>query len=144
LKKVKLLIVLSGFKAKIFSINKSKLDFLKEYIHTEELTIKDARRKTTSGFVAPTSMPSHKFDPHETLKTTERKHFCQKMSQELAKLVTQLNASEILISADSKTLGELRKHLDVSIMNKITAELPKDLINLPTKKLEEYLPRMKE
>lgn len=144
MKKLKLLLVLCASKAEVFSVNNNVLTFLKRYTHTGEISIHDARRKTLSGFVVPTSVPSHYFDPHESLKTVERRRFCRKISHKLSKMVNELNVSEILISADPKSLGELRKHLEHSIANKIITEIPKHLTHFSTKKLEDYLQRRKK
>ncbi len=139
MQKLKLMIILSSTKAAFFTVNNNRLTLLKIYTNMEKTSINDDRRKTLSGFVKPSSAPSHYFDPHESIKNVERRRFCKKIYYELGRIAKELNIPDIFIYADAKSLGELRKKLEHSTVKKIIIGVPRNLTKFSTKKLEHYI-----
>jgi len=139
MKKFKLLLVLYFEDAEFFLLDKNSLIFFKRFSHKEGHSIKNRLRKSFTGFFAPKFSTSHKFDPHTSLKDSERIRFCKQVSCELRRLVNKLSISAIFISAGPKVLGEFRKHLTPDITKKIAVEITKNLGKLTTKEIEGYI-----
>jgi protein required for attachment to host cells len=65
--------------------------------------------------------------------------FLKKVSLKLDQLVHEKNAHRILLIAPPKALGTLRGYLSADVQAAISAELPKDYINLPVDQIERRL-----
>lgn len=64
-----------------------------------------------------------------------------RFAKETAELLTRRapHFDKLVVVAPPRTLGELRQHYDKAVETKIVAEIDKDLVNHPIKKLEEVL-----
>jgi len=69
----------------------------------------------------------------------EEDRFARETAELLAKRAQANGFDQLVVVAPPRALGELRKHYDKAVQDKIVAEVDKDLVNHPVDKLEAVL-----
>ncbi len=85
------------------------------------------------------SVTSHYLDPRHEAKENERKSFSIEIKHTLCNILKSYPAEGIIIFADAKMLGELRKALDSTLNNMICEEVKKDLTHCTPQEIENHL-----
>ena len=93
--------------------------------------------KKDDGLKADTS--DHKSDLKKETKENDRKDFSSTVADHLKKLCQDHNYTNIIIIAEPKFLGDLRKNLDKNIAGLVDKEIAKDLIHADIKEIETHL-----
>lgn len=65
--------------------------------------------------------------------------FAEQVASFVSKQVLDGGTSEIILVAPPRTLGVMRKYLGVDVADKVTAEIPKDLVKHPIEAIERLL-----
>lgn len=106
-------------------------------IRAQSLKIAHERQELRTGFYHRSSTPSHFFDPHTEAKDIERHEFSKELVKHLHNLFHQDHYKEIIIVAEPKVLGEIRKNLTTELKSLVTKEIPKDLVHSTHEEIEE-------
>jgi protein required for attachment to host cells len=142
MKKNKLLVVADIAHTRIFKIEMDSLRLIEEFHNPEAISVKDAKRKTVSGLTKMGGNMSGALEKRDSIKEVSRERFCETIAKHLKQhavsLDLNLDNTRISLLADSKMLGELRKHLDHALADHVVFELPKDVAGYPLPRLEEY------
>ncbi|TCL76241.1 host attachment family protein [Rhizobium sp. BK251] len=72
-------------------------------------------------------------------KSQAEEEFLKKIANKMDQLVEEREAKRIILVAPPTALGFLRPHIRASVQAAVTAEIPKDLTNLPVDAIERHL-----
>lgn len=81
--------------------------------------------------------PDSLFDPRTTPEELERAKAAKAVSDEIENLIKEGHQEPIILVAEPRTLGFLRKHLSEAILKQIEREIIKDLLRYTQQELEE-------
>lgn len=79
--------------------------------------------------------PDSSFEPHTTPEEIEHMESAKDISKELLAVIKAKNIQEVIVVAEPRMLGFLRKHLDPSIKKLIIDEIGKDYLQIAEKEL---------
>jgi protein required for attachment to host cells len=83
----------------------------------------------------------HGFEPHGAGGETHEA-FARVLAADLSRLRQENRFDRLIICAPPSMLGSLRKHLGDPLKADITAEIPKDLMNVPAAKLPAHFSKV--
>jgi protein required for attachment to host cells len=69
----------------------------------------------------------------------EEDRFAAELARTLKERALANDYETLVVVAPSRTLGELRKHYHKAVAQRLVAEVPKDLVNLPVPEIEKAL-----
>ena len=69
----------------------------------------------------------------------EEDRFAARAAEMLKERALRNEFDSLVVVAPPKTLGELRKHYHKEVEKRLTAEVPKDLTNMPVEEIERVL-----
>lgn len=81
----------------------------------------------------------HIMEPHTDAYALEKQQFASDIVSYLEEGLKQGSYGRLIIAADPKTLGNLRKLYSKAVKNRIAAELDKDLTHLTQEELQQHL-----
>ncbi|MCF8462721.1 MAG: host attachment protein [Rickettsiaceae bacterium] len=125
----KILIVLANIKfCKFYSCEKNTVqDLLAGKNLLPEAHIKP--EKHNGGFSKSSSTQSHFFEPHTDPKQIDLEHSAKNLIDELNSFINNHEEyNKIILAAEPKLLGQLRKLMPVNLKNLISEEISKDLV----------------
>lgn len=105
--------------------------------HVKTLAGKEAVHK--SHVHASSGAVHYASDPRDREKHHGDSAFVYELAEWLDRAAREDDFDRLVIAAAPRTLGELRKVLSKPVQARITAEVDKELIKMPVKKLEEEL-----
>jgi protein required for attachment to host cells len=100
---------------------------------TSEIVVNERGRSFSSAGDGRSAM-EQQTDPADY----EHEQFSKTVAEELNQAALDNKFDRIIVAAPPQTLGEMRQFFDKHIEEKLEADVPKDLTNLPKEKLPEY------
>lgn len=134
----KLLLIADSKVAKFYSAKGNKVQSLLKGIKSNTWW-KLFTRKGHNNFFQRMSVTSHFLDPRHDAKENERKSFSIEIKHTLCKILESYPAEGIIIFADAKMLGELRKTLNSTLNDMVCKEVIKDLTHCTLQEIEGHL-----
>lgn len=110
-----------------------------ETIKAEELFEHHRKQELRTGFYQKGSGPSHFFDPTTEAKDIDRLHFVKEVVHRLSKVFETHKFDGIIITADPKTLGVIRKELPKNLKDNVITDIAKDIVDFSAKDMEEAI-----
>lgn len=110
------------------------LQFEQEPLQAREIMADRPGRASAAGGAGSRSAMEYSSDP---VAVRERR-FVENVAEELEKRLQRGEFERLIVAAAPTALGDLRPAFSKSLKDTIVAELPKDLTNIPTPKLEEH------
>jgi protein required for attachment to host cells len=107
--------------------------FKQEHLENRDIMADKPGRAFSSAGTGRAAM-AYPTDPAQYRETT----FMAEMADVLESAVQDGAFDELIIAAAPRALGDLRKALPSSVSSRVTAEIDKDLTNIPSDKLEEH------
>lgn len=95
----------------------------------------DSARQLTGGVEAWGKSGMEETDWHRVAE----ERFAEEIAESLGRLASSGRFEALVVVADPRTLGTLRKAYDDALKSRIVAEVPKDLTNLPLAGIEASL-----
>ncbi|MFO1174446.1 MAG: host attachment protein [Paracoccaceae bacterium] len=83
-------------------------------------------------------MAVHGLDPHQTLDEQHRERFARRVAEALGQQWTAQGPDRLIMAAPPKMLGLLRDAIDGPAAAALLADLPKDLVRIPTHDLPSH------
>lgn len=80
----------------------------------------------------------HAMEPTSDAKQEQKRRFLKAVAEGLNAAALSGQFDELILAAPPKALGELRKDLDAHALERVRAELPKDLVNTPEQELPSH------
>lgn len=81
----------------------------------------------------------HSMEPRHSAKQVSQEAFLAGVARRLERAVAAGHYDRLILVAAPKALGGLRKHLSRQVIDRISAEMPKDLIQVATADLARHL-----
>lgn len=131
----KLIVVANMKKVKFYSAHGLKLEALKEEHNCEELSTHHEVQEKRQGFFKKRSQQSHFFDPHHEAVDLLKSDFSKIIVKHLKEIWANKNFDKLIIIAEPKILGFIRKNLDPILAGQIIKEVAKDLVNAETSEI---------
>lgn len=72
----------------------------------------------------------------------EHEKFSREVADHLNKAAQEKKFDRLIIAAPPQSLGEMRKHFNKHLEEKLEDDIPKDLTNIPANELPDYLKNM--
>jgi protein required for attachment to host cells len=108
-------------------------------LHAESRDEYDASRRQL-GRVFESATPARSIaEPRLDVREEIRQHFAKEIAERLENAEFGGAFDRLVLIAPPKILGELKKHLRKSVLNKVIAELPKELTHQPERVLTKQL-----
>lgn len=98
-----------------------------------------ARPERRSSYYQKQGSPSHFFDPHSEIKGIEREQFAADILERIVSYINGKDCKGLIIAAEPKMLGALRKKLAINASVKVLKEISKDLTHLDEHTLPESI-----
>jgi protein required for attachment to host cells len=140
--KTKWVLVADGARARIFVKNSQGIesatsqDFVAENLKESDLgTAKPGRTFESS------NSARHAYASHTDWHQNQKNLFAKELCNILEKATEKKEFDELILVAPSKSLGELRAHLNKQTALKVTAEIPKDVTKFTEPELMSFLER---
>lgn len=136
-----LVLVADGRKS-LFLRNKGDAEALNLVVEDQHAhaDLKDGEMKTDAPGRSISSVGSHRSAMEEPdYHQLEEDRFAADTAALLSKRAQANGYEKLIIVAPPRTLGELRRHYDKAVEARIVAEVDKDLVNHPIRKLEGVL-----
>lgn len=132
----KLIAVVNMRQVKIYSVWGRKLkNVIKQYT-ADELNIHHRRQERHTGFYKEKNTQSHFFDPHSEAISLEKEDFSKVIALTLDNMCREGRFDELIIIAEPKMLGKLRKNFSSETAKIISREIPKDLTHANNELIE--------
>ena len=110
------------------------MHFEQEPLQAQEIMADRPGRASSGGGVGARSAMEYSSDP---VAVRERR-FVENVAEELEKHLQAGEFERLIVAAAPTALGDLRPAFSKGVKDTIVAELPKDLTNIPTAKLEAH------
>jgi protein required for attachment to host cells len=136
----KLLVVTDSYKARLFEVKGHKIKTLINSYNVEQLNLGHDRSEHKNHLSQKGKIPGTAYDTHGDYKEMEREDFSKKLSSILySEKFKNGGFEELVIIAEPKMLGALRRNLDPQVFDLVSREIPKDLSDAEEKDIEKYL-----
>ncbi len=132
----KMILVANSHKAKLYKVVHQKIESFEASYNADDFNIKAERQGLRQGFFQKSSSPPSFFDPHTTFVEIERMKFCKRIAEELDTLYHNDKIKELLIIAEPKTLGTIRRCLKLELKRITSLEVAKDLVQSEVGEIE--------
>jgi len=110
------------------------MQFEQEPLQAQEIMADRPGRASSAGAAGARSAMEYSSDP---VAVRERR-FVENVAEELEKHLQNGEFERLIVAAAPTALGDLRPAFSKGVKDTIVAELPKDLTNIPTPKLEAH------
>jgi protein required for attachment to host cells len=84
----------------------------------------------------------HGIDPHESLDEQHRERFARRVAEALSEQWSAQSPDRLVMAAPAKMLGLLRDQIDGPAAAALLADLPKDLVKIPTHDLPSHFAKV--
>lgn len=135
----KLLVVADSTKAQFYQVMGHKIKTLLGDYDADTFNIGHERAEKKSSFNNKTGVAGHSFEPHTTPKEADRSEFSKKLSELIYHTKQNGEYAELMLIAEPKMLGAIRKNLDGKLGHCISKEISKDMAGADPKILETLL-----
>jgi len=109
----------------------------REALKTSEIVANDRGRTFTSAGDGRSAM-EQQTDPDDV----EHQKFSREVAEHLNMAAQDKKFDRLIIAAPPQSLGEMRKHFNKHLEEKLEDDVPKDLTNIPTADLPDYFKNM--
>jgi len=116
----------------------NEMQFEQEPLQAQEIMADRPGRAASAGAAGARSAMEYSSDP---VAVRERR-FVENVAEELEKQLQKGAFERLIVAAAPTALGDLRPAFSKGVRDTIVAELPKDLTNIPTPKLEAHFADM--
>jgi len=135
----KLLVVADSTKAQLYQVMGHKIKTLVGDYNVDSFHIGHERTEKKSSFNKKSGLASHSFEPHTMPKEADRNEFSKKLSELIYHTKQNGEYEELVLIAEPKMLGSIRKNLNGKLYHCISKEIPKDMTGASPKVLEPLL-----
>lgn len=137
--KCKILLIANKEIAHVYKLKGFKVHRKLYTLEVKDLITVHQRQGHRENFFAKASLQSHLLDPHQEAQEINRKNFSLAVCESLKALYQKQRFDSLVIIAEAKVLGDLRKHLDQNILHLPPKEIVKDLTHYNHADIEKYL-----